>query len=319
MRFAALLFLGLVLAAARAVADDQPPPLFVDLPGPNENLFEPYLHFHAEPLKNGRKLLVVWGGVEEGDSERFRSAIDAAKPISEVLIVGSPGGVLEEGLQIGRIIRAEKLATWIPGHAECISACNFIFLGGVLRSVDVGGQFVTHMFASEAAPRVMLMDMQAAGKEMQAELQPAAPPGQPGAPAPARTAATPMPAPNAAIGKIVAPGHLEDLGCDINRIYTPQYDQQVQEQELKLETGKEDVPKGAQITSPVQLVELRALTIDLLCEEEGTAKSAAEIARFLVEMRLSLRFLSEFANIANALPVPMTRDQLRDFNIVNTE
>ena len=93
----------------------------------------------------------------------------------------------------------------------------------------------------------------------------------------------------------------------------------MQTKEVRLETGRDDVPEGAQVTFPTQLAAFRALTIDYLCMEKSSAKSVAEIARFLVEMRLSLKFLSEFSTIAHALPVPMTRDQLRDFNIVNTE
>jgi predicted nuclease of predicted toxin-antitoxin system len=53
--------------------------------------------------------------------------------------------------------------------------------------------------------------------------------------------------------------------------------------------------------------------------EQTDARQAAEIARFLVDMSLSLRFLTEFANIPNAHWRKLTRDELRDFNIVNTE
>jgi hypothetical protein len=33
----------------------------------------------------------------------------------------------------------------------------------------------------------------------------------------------------------------------------------------------------------------------------------------------ALRFITLFTNISNALPVPMTRDDLRAYNITNTE
>ena len=59
--------------------------------------------------------------------------------------------------------------------------------------------------------------------------------------------------------------------------------------------------------------------MDFLCTEQLNATAASEIARFLVEMRMSLRFLTEFASIPNPEPIAMTRDQLKDFNIVNTE
>ena len=64
---------------------------------------------------------------------------------------------------------------------------------------------------------------------------------------------------------------------------------------------------------------LKRMTLHVLCMQQLDARQAAEIARFLVDMSLSLRFLTEFANIPNAHWRPLTRDELRDFNVVNTE
>jgi hypothetical protein len=53
--------------------------------------------------------------------------------------------------------------------------------------------------------------------------------------------------------------------------------------------------------------------------QQESAQISAVIARFLVEMQLSLRFLTTFANIANDDARPLTRDELKSFTIMNIE
>ncbi len=325
-----LLLVAALLLAMPAIAraeDDAPPP-YPAVIGP-DGKFNPndaYVHLYPERLPNGRTKIRMWGEILSGDSERFRNAIEASKPISELVIIGSPGGNLDEGIKIGRIIRINKISTRIRSGAECASACNFVFLGGVIRSIEPGGQFITHVFSRSAAPRILLLDEMLAGviaqKALAANEQTTNPPAGGTEKPPVTSVATKPPASDV-IGKISQPAHLEALGCDINEMYTEDYDREtVQPEEIRLEqmeAGNESVPKGATVQNPVQLARLRAMFLDYLCLEESAAHSAAEIATFLVEMRLSLRFLTEFSTIANAKPRAMTRDQLRDYNIVNTE
>ena len=48
----------------------------------------------------------------------------------------SPGGNARIGNQAGRLIRDNSLPTRIPAGWACFSACNFLFMGGVVRFVD---------------------------------------------------------------------------------------------------------------------------------------------------------------------------------------
>jgi hypothetical protein len=329
--------------------EDKPPPFPAVIPADGKiNVFEDYVHLYPDRLPNGRTKLIMWGGIEPGDAERFRDAIEASKPISELVIIGSPGGVLDEGIKIGRIIRINKISTRIRGGSKCVSACNFVFLGGVIRSMDPGAEFITHVFSLKSAPRILLMDETLAEVTASGGTKVALgglPSGPPLGPPPAvSSGAPPEPPPDEprsstektsvksvsslprvadTVGKIVQPAHLEALGCNISELYTDDYDREiVQQEEIKLEAiqqGKDSVPEGAAVQDLVQLARLRALFLDYLCLEEGAAHSAAEIATFLIEMRLSLRFLTEFSTIANARPRPLTKDELRDYNIVNTE
>jgi hypothetical protein len=307
------MILALPWSLASADAPTVPPPLLTDLPE-RVNVFEPYTHVVALKLKNGRTQLIMWGEIKSGDATRFRDAMDqVSRPISELLIIGSPGGVLEEGLQIGRIIHQNKLAVRVPSNhggnlGKCVSACNFVFLGGLIRTIDVGGQYIVHVFHLDAA-NDLLNDIAVAADGTDI-------------PSPTEQKTATSRSTLDTLGKITAPKHLANFGCDLNRIYTENFDRQVQVEEIMAETGKSeeevDLSKDT-ITMPRRFAQLRALTIESLCLEQNAVQQTAEIAEYLLEMRLSMHFLGVFANIGNALPVPMTRDQLREYNITNTD
>ncbi len=326
---AAGLLLAGVLAAAPAVAAEQkgPPPLFSSFPK-GDDVDAPHLHFTL--IDAGRRnILFAWGHIDSGDSERFRTAIDKAKPIQEVIFF-SGGGVLDEGLQIGRIIRAEKLTTRIRRGMACISACNFMFMGGVVRSIDPGGIFGVHMFANQAAPRLIVADLLeakiAADKAYRLAHATEAPRRARGG----HRSLIPAQLPELVGGvrqqpektrqdtpEVLQPAletndpYLKRLGCPEQSILEPK------------DLADEVTDAVRKINDPMLRAELnpmlRRMTLHVLCMEQTDARQAAEIARFLVDMSLSLRFLTEFANIPNAHWRNLTRDELRDFNIVNTE
>jgi hypothetical protein len=270
---------------------------------------DPHVHIVVE--KEGNQYLVeFYGHILSGDAERFRQSLDLIpRPISKIVILGSPGGSLPDGLAIGRMIRQAKLATHIPNGVECASSCNFVFLGGVIRTIAIGGQFVTHMFHYDIAPKAMLIDMQEANKSDK-------PTGiNPGT----ATSLTPL---SDVVGKPGSTKHLEDLGCKYSDVFGDGYEAAVQRQEIALETGKDEGKvdlNTEQAKNTQQLNELRALTMDYLCLEQTTVQQAAEIAIFLLQMRLSERFLVEFSEISNASPIPLSRERLREYNIINME
>ena len=94
---------------------------------------------------DGVRVLKAEGVVDEGVPERLRDALQANSPVGEIWI-RSPGGDARAGNAAGKIIREAMLPTRIPQGWACFSACNFVFMGGPIRYVDAGGQFVVHMF-----------------------------------------------------------------------------------------------------------------------------------------------------------------------------
>lgn len=97
--------------------------------------------------RNGHRVLLAEGVIGAGLAERLRAALDADESISEVWF-RSPGGNALAGNEAGRLLRQSYpgIVTRIPAGWACFSACNFIFMGGQLRVVEPGGQFIVHMF-----------------------------------------------------------------------------------------------------------------------------------------------------------------------------
>jgi hypothetical protein len=93
----------------------------------------------------GARVLKAEGMVDEGVAERLQEALAANAPVDEIW-VRSPGGDARAGNAAGKVIRAAGVPTRIPAGWACFSACNFVFMGGPIRFVDPGGQFVVHMF-----------------------------------------------------------------------------------------------------------------------------------------------------------------------------
>ncbi|SMC96682.1 hypothetical protein [Primorskyibacter flagellatus] len=83
---------------------------------------------------DGTPGLVVTGTVLAGDAARFSDALKA-NPDIERIALHSPGGSVDDALQIGRAIREAGLDTTMAGRTVCLSACPYILMGGVTRTV----------------------------------------------------------------------------------------------------------------------------------------------------------------------------------------
>ncbi|HVY15147.1 MAG TPA: hypothetical protein VHB27_07970 [Rhodopila sp.] len=265
------------------------------------------LHFTLVP--HGRtNIVLVWGGISQGDALRFAAALSAARPIDEIQFY-SGGGNLIESLKIGAEIHRGGFSTRVPDGARCISACNFMFMGGIVRSVDPNGSFEVHMFSDDWTDRLRhelvhpphsvaefnrrhpnaAIDPSEVENKIAAASAHAAAPGAPSDAAdqpvdgskPVPTTVTPLAPPAAAAttdgSKPVAP-------------------QGVTLDDLLINFAIDDDVKGIQ---------------------QSSAQIAAVIARYLVEMRLSLDFLTTFAAIPNSSPRPLSRAELVQFNVVN--
>src|SRR3954462_4720594 len=91
------------------------------------------------PLDNhGTPVLLAEGQIDADVVARLQTALQQNKSIQEIWL-RSPGGDARAGTEAGKLIRQTMIPTRIPEGWACFSACNFMFMGGVVRYVDAGG------------------------------------------------------------------------------------------------------------------------------------------------------------------------------------
>ena len=77
------------------------------------------------------------GAIEQGDAAKLAKLVDdhdLASGFEDYTVrLNSPGGLVFEGIKIGRIIRGARLETLVYRNDQCASACALAFLGGTRR------------------------------------------------------------------------------------------------------------------------------------------------------------------------------------------
>lgn len=93
---------------------------------------------------DGEDYLFITGGISPGDAERLEAYIASVDALADPVAFHSPGGVVDEALAIGRMLReAEARTAILPGMA-CVSACPYMFAGGTERVVSLRGAIGLH-------------------------------------------------------------------------------------------------------------------------------------------------------------------------------
>ena len=136
---------ALVSAAPAAAGMDSVNPTCPEAPG---WAAFPQMRFTLDTSRGGR-VLRAEGVIDDGAATRLAEALTKNAPVEEIWL-SSPGGNAQIGNEAGRLIRKAMIPTRIPSGAACFSACNFLFMGGPIRSVDAGGLFIVHMFTHTA-------------------------------------------------------------------------------------------------------------------------------------------------------------------------
>lgn len=101
-----------------------------------------------------RRICILATGEIESDTASDFSWFLAREqaPAGSMLILNSPGGDVVQALAMGRKVRKAGLSTMVAGRdlagaihrGECASACAYVFLGGVTRTLGDGARLGVH-------------------------------------------------------------------------------------------------------------------------------------------------------------------------------
>ncbi len=82
------------------------------------------------------------GTISPGDADRIVEELGRVQP--ELLYLNSPGGSVMDALILGRYLREAGIDTQVTQGDICLSACPYIFAGGVVRAVSDGAALGVH-------------------------------------------------------------------------------------------------------------------------------------------------------------------------------
>jgi uncharacterized protein YecT (DUF1311 family) len=101
-----------------------------------------------EPSSDGRIIYAI-GPIIQGDAARLKKVLDedprfqyGALNRAPTLHLQSPGGQVIAGIELANFVRQRGLNTNVSETSECYSACTFVFIGGVKRTIL--GKFGIH-------------------------------------------------------------------------------------------------------------------------------------------------------------------------------
>jgi len=96
-------------------------------------------------------VVTISGELKKGDADKFYTAVSGFDHL--LVELNGPGGLLEEGLAIGRAIRARHFATGVAPDWNCLSACAFAWLAGTPRIAGRSSVILFHHpYLSDADP-----------------------------------------------------------------------------------------------------------------------------------------------------------------------
>jgi len=102
------------------------------------------LEFTEHEIADVGLVLLLNGAIEPGDADRLGAYLESSAEAKIPVALNSPGGLVDEALAIGRMIRERELATMVLSGMICSSSCPYILAGGTERSVSRRGAVGLH-------------------------------------------------------------------------------------------------------------------------------------------------------------------------------
>jgi hypothetical protein len=108
-------------------------------------------------------VLQLTGTIVPGSSQRVSDEIAAHGEYIKTVALDSPGGVVDEALSIGKLIRAKGFDTSVAAGALCASSCPLVFAAGKERLATAQSAIGVHQIYAATAGGPLTSQLAAAG------------------------------------------------------------------------------------------------------------------------------------------------------------
>lgn len=110
--------------------------------------------------------LEVTGTIDIGAAERFRAEVENFREYVKTVALDSPGGSVNDALEIGKLIRQSGFRTSVASGALCASSCPLVFAGGTERLATEKSAIGVHQIYANVAAESLPAGLRAAGEAM---------------------------------------------------------------------------------------------------------------------------------------------------------
>ncbi|MGY5811905.1 hypothetical protein ACXHXG_29905 [Rhizobium sp. LEGMi198b] len=104
----------------------------------------------------GHKVVSLTGDIDKGTEQKLAEKLAEVAPLPyglPVLLLNSPGGLVDEALKISALLDGKRVHTVVPDGAKCASACaSIVFIAGAARTVEEGGLLGQHSCSRGGVP-----------------------------------------------------------------------------------------------------------------------------------------------------------------------
>ncbi len=97
-------------------------------------------------------VLAAEGSIEPGTAARLAAELQARGEYVKTISLNSPGGALDDAMEMGRLARTHDVTTLVAEGSLCASSCPLILAGGKQRLVSEKSGVGVHQFYAVASP-----------------------------------------------------------------------------------------------------------------------------------------------------------------------
>lgn len=112
-------------------------------------------------------VLELEGTIVQTSAELLETELAERGEYIQSIVINSPGGIVDQALSMGRMIRERELPTHVVDHALCASSCPLVLAGGAERTVGAAAAIGVHqvyvpqnVLGAQANPAQSLSDAQ---------------------------------------------------------------------------------------------------------------------------------------------------------------